>query len=81
MRFQENHNIEHRKHHKQEQSREMSIWSNAPFHLRLFMTIQVSHWVCNPAYLLPVQSLDKLGGLQQFRQSWPPPPSLRQKSV
>jgi len=28
-------------------------------------TYQPSHWVCKPAYLVPVLSQDKLGGLQQ----------------
>jgi len=27
--------------------------------------IERSHWVCTPAYLVPVPSQNKLGGLQQ----------------
>jgi len=29
------------------------------------MNIKPSHWVCKPAYMMPVPSQDKLGGLCQ----------------
>ena len=28
------------------------------------------HWVCKPAYLVPVASQDKVGGLRQELDSW-----------
>jgi len=30
---------------------------------KLLPTLMVCHWVCKPAYLMPVPSQDKLGGL------------------